>query len=119
MGYDISTSTIFKRNNRNRQHCALKNDIRCSYYGGYNASEEVSVQKLMDKIYCHLVLSFDSGHMLNQNEILQIATQQIEQSKDLILATNHDQNILKKNDAVDHPLKMIVNITRSKSKILH
>lgn len=48
--YDIDQSIIYKRNNRNRQHCAYKNDLRCEYFGGYNASEEVSVQKLMDKM---------------------------------------------------------------------
>merc|ERR1712154_134063 len=44
--YDISTSIIFKRINRNRQLCAFQNDRRCDFFGGYNASEEVSVQKL-------------------------------------------------------------------------
>eukprot|EP01084_Bolivina_argentea_P045147 83105_1 len=117
--YDITTSLIFARNNRNRQHCAIKNDIRCEYYGGYNASEEVSIQKIMDKIYCHLILSFDAGYVLNQNEILQIATQQIEESKEImenIYNTNKEQE---RDDAVDNPLKMIVNITRKKSQLLN
>lgn len=126
---NIETSVIFKRNNRNRQYCSYKNDIRCEYYGGYNASEEVSVQKLMDKIYCHLILSFDAGYQLSQNEILQIATQQIQESKEIYYQqqqllingnnTLHQPPMKEKDDAVDSPLKMIVNITKKKNQILY
>eukprot|EP01083_Nonionella_stella_P281026 956212_1 len=68
ISFDIGSSVILKRINRNRQVCALRNDTRCEYFGGYNASDEVSVQKLMDKIYAHLILSFDAGYMLTQDK---------------------------------------------------
>jgi len=114
---DISKSLIFKRNHRNRQHCALDNDRRCEWYGGYNACEEVSVQKLLDKIYCHLILSFDAGYILTQQEILQIATQQIEESKEIYYGDESQD--ASKDNAVDSALQIIVNITKQKSKTLY
>ena len=72
----------------------------------------------MDKIYCHLILSFDAGYILTQNEILQIATQQIEESKELF--NGHRKEKEKEKDlAIDSPLKMIVNITEKKKQILY
>jgi len=125
---DVATSIIFQRINRNRQECAFRNDKRCEHFGGYNASEEVSVQKLLDKIYCHLILAFEAGYILTRHQILQIASKQIEESQQIYYGheqqgqqqqrNGHGHGDADKDDAIDSALQIIVNITAEKRKTL-
>ena len=92
---------ILQRNNRDRWSCSMNNFKRIEYYQGYDASDQVYILKLLDRIYSTLIYSFDCGYKLNKKDLKLIDKKNAENlSVNMKLKYIHDQIIKPKRKKI-------------------
>ena len=62
---NIGSCKMIERNNRSRSRFATDVSLRKSLYNGYETSEEISTQQILDKIHSYILHSFDSLKLTN------------------------------------------------------
>ena len=107
---NIASCKMMERNNRSRSRISLDNQYRKSLYNGYETSDEISTQQILDKIHSYILHSFDSLK-LTENEIDEIEEIQeksltkSEVPKDSAIQPEISESSDEKDDDQDAPLK--------------